>query len=100
MMDRYDKLKGACEKRARRTTGDDSPIVLASMWQLQPQRWAPHVHVVVAANELGRTFAKARKELAGEYGFGFVDIESRGSEPTARRTPVRSVTTSPATCPA
>jgi hypothetical protein len=76
MMARWHLLRDSSAKSAKRSMDSDSvPVVLAYVWQLQTRR-APHLHVVVSAAPLGRTFAVALKTRASDYGFGFVDIKT------------------------
>lgn len=76
MMERWHSLRDSSAKSAKRSMNSDSvPVVLAYVWQLQT-RQAPHLHLVVSAAPLGRTFAGALKIRASDYGFGFVDIKT------------------------
>jgi hypothetical protein len=76
MMGRWHSLRDLCAKSSKRSMRSGSgPVVLAYVWQLQT-RQAPHLHLVVSAGPLGRTFAAALKIHAGDYGFGFVDIKT------------------------
>jgi hypothetical protein len=69
---RWAALTDVARKRCYRKGGKVS--MLAGCWELQ-ERGAPHVHIALRYNTLGRMFAYYLKELAPQYGFGFVDTK-------------------------
>lgn len=86
MMERWNRLNMTAHNRTRRAfKGHRGSLVLASAWQLQ-RRGAPHIHLAVSAGDAGRHYASVVKEIAGDYGYGFVDIGIQsGSAPAVAR---------------
>lgn len=58
---------------AVRSCGRRSPV-LATVWQPQPGRGAPHAHCVIRATDSGYAYALAMDRLSASHGFGFVDL--------------------------
>lgn len=76
---RWSALNRACRERLRRA-GHKSPL-LSYVWQLQ-RRGLLHLHLVLAFGhgedeQAARAYVAALKELARNYGFGFVDFRDR-----------------------
>lgn len=71
---RWSKYTDACRLRVKRSYGGSGALLLAGAWEMQ-KRGVPHVHVVVPANVRGQLFVKSLNDMAGMYGFGFVDTK-------------------------
>lgn len=82
MVERWKLVRANAHGRTRyRFPNASTGLVLAFVWQLQ-RRGAPHIHAAVSAGAAGRYYASVVKEIASDYGFGFVDIlTSEGSAP-------------------